>query len=361
MGGLEGKNLKPARSSSKAIVKRPEAQAGQAVASAAPLMKVWRRWLLLPGLVVLLVLSGPRNDLGEREPTPRPSPPDDIAALDTWLSTSEAAFTDLRPGSAKGIVWYGTEQRRRPWSVVYLHGFSANRMETSPLAEQLGQALGAHVFYTRLSGHGRSGAAMAEARVQDWMADALEALRIGRVLGDRVLLVSCSTGSTLATWLGSSPWGSELDAHVFLSPNFGPKDWRAELLNWPWGRQLALALEGETRSWAPQSEAEAQAWTTRYPTRAVFPMMALVKGVRDSDLGGFRAPLLLLYSEQDETVSTAQIKTAFGRLGSQEKRLVPVTYSQSRGQHVLAGAIKDPAAVAPMARDIVQWVQTLQH
>ena len=90
-------------------------------------------------------------------------------------------------------------------------------------------------------------------------------------------------------------------------------------------------------------------------------MMALVKGVRDSDLGGFRAPLLLLYGEQDETVSTAQIKTAFGRLGSQEKRLVPVTYSQSRGQHVLAGAIKDPAAVAPMAQDIVQWVQTLQH
>jgi hypothetical protein len=91
------------------------------------------------------------------------------------------------------------------------------------------------------------------------MADAVEALRIGRVLGDRVLLVSCSTGSTLATWLGSSPWGRELDAHVFLSPNFGPKDWRAELLNWPWGRQLALALEGESRSWAPQSEAEAQA------------------------------------------------------------------------------------------------------
>ncbi len=41
-------------------------------------------------------------------------------------------------------------------------------------------------------------------------------------------------------------------------------------------------------------------------------MMALVKGVRDSDLGEFRAPLLVLYSEQDKTVSTAQIKTAFG-------------------------------------------------
>ncbi|NBY26038.1 MAG: hypothetical protein EBQ71_01540 [Betaproteobacteria bacterium] len=193
------------------------------------------------------MLSGPRNDLGEREPTPRPPPPDDIAALDTWLSASEAAFTDIRPGSAKGIVWYGTEQRRRPWSVVYLHGFSANRMETSPLAEQLGQALGAHVFYTRLSGHGRSGAAMAEARVQDWMADALEALRIGRVLGDRVLLVSCSTGSTLATWLGSSPWGSELDAHVFLSPNFGPKTGAPNCstgpgdANWLWRWKARLA------------------------------------------------------------------------------------------------------------------------
>lgn len=302
----------------------------------------------------------PHHDFAGAVPTPRPSPPSDIGALDGWLQASEAAFSDLRPGTAKGIVWQGADCQRRPWAVVYLHGFSASRLETAPLAETVGQGLGAHVFYTRLTGHGLGGAPMAEARPQDWMADAVEAVRVGQLLGDKVLLISCSTGATLATWLGASPQGSQVAAHVFLSPNFGPKDWRAELVNWPWGRRLALAIEGETRGWVPDSEAEALAWTTRYPTRAVFPMMAMVKAVRDSDLASFTAPVLVQYSERDETVSPARIKTAFDCLGSSQKQLVPVSYSQSKGQHVLAGAIKDPAAVAPMAANVVSWVRCLQ-
>ena len=289
-------------------------------------------------------------------PTPRAPPPADIAALDGWLQAGEAAYPDLRPGTAKGIVWQGADRQRRPWAVVYLHGFSASRLETAPLAEVVSQALGAHVFYTRLTGHGRSGAAMAEALPQDWLADTLEAVRVGQLLGERVLLISCSTGATLATWLGTLPLGSQVAAHVFLSPNFGPKDWRAELVNWPGGRRLVLALVGETRGWVPESEAEALAWTTRYPTRAVFPMMAMVKAVRDSDLASFQAPVQVHYSERDETVSPARIKTAFARLGSPQKQLLPVTYSQSKGQHVLAGAIKDSAAVAPMAQSILNWL-----
>ncbi|MEI6761425.1 MAG: hypothetical protein WCO22_13365, partial [Betaproteobacteria bacterium] len=174
--------------------------------------------------------------------------------------------------------------------------------------------------------------------------------------GERVLMVSCSTGATLATWLGTSTMGARVAAHVFLSPNFGPKDWRAELVNWPGGRCLVLALVGKTRGWVLESEAEALAWTTHYPTRAVFPMMAMVKAVRDSDLASFQAPVQVHYSERDETVSPARIKTAFDRLGSPQKQLLPVTYSQSKGQHVLAGAIKDPAAVAPMAQSILNWL-----
>ena len=186
-----------------------------------------------------------------------------------------------------------------------------------------------------------------------------DSLHIGNLLGQRVLLMSCSTGATLATWLGTSALGSQVAAHVFLSPNFGPKDWRGELVNWPWGRRLVLTMAGESRGWVPGSEAEALAWTCRYPTRAVFPMMALVKAVRDSDLARFQAPVQMYFSEQDQTVSPARIKAAFARLGSLQKQLVPVGYSQSKGQHVLAGAIMDPAAVAPMAEGIVRWADSL--
>lgn len=322
-----------------------------------------RRWLLritvALALLAALFLAGPRNDFGPDQPSARAQPPEDINLLDDWLRASEAAFTDLRPGNAKGIVWAPGAKTRRPLAVVYLHGFSASRMETAPLADKVAQELGAHLFYTRLTGHGRSGPAMGEATAQDWLADTLEALRIGRTLGDRVLVISVSTGATLATWAALRPEGQQVAGHVLISPNFGPKDPKAELINGPWGKQIARAIQGETRGWKPTDPREAQAWTTVYPTQALYPMMALVKQVRDSDLGKFRTPLLMFYSEGDQTVEPDLSKKAFARIGSASKSLLPVDFSKAAGQHVLAGDIKDPQATAPMAAAIVKWARAL--
>ena len=331
---------------------------------AAPATRRGRRWLwTLLALLALLAATfwlGPRNPFGAAMPSPRPLPPHDIAALADWVTASEAAVTDIKPGNAKGIVWAATPGQRTSWAVVYIHGFSASRMETAPLAESVAAQLGANVFYTRLTGHGRADpAAMGEASAQDWLADTLEAVRIGQTLGEHVLLIGCSTGATLATWLGTSAEAARVNAQVFISPNFGPKDRRADLVNGPWGQRLALWIQGPTRSWTPETPQEAQAWTSSYPTQALFPMMALVKKVRESDLSLFQTPVLVLYSPRDETVEPAQTLAAFARLGSAHKSIEPVDYSKSKGQHVLAGAIKDPAAVAPMAETIVQWLKTL--
>lgn len=319
------------------------------------------------GMAVALVLAcalllwlGPRNSLGLAVPSSRAQAPQDIAALAQWIAQSESRFSNIKPGNAKGIVWAGTAGQRTPWAVVYIHGFSASRMETAPLAETVAQTLGANVFYTRLTGHGLAdGAAMGAATAQDWMADTLEAVRIGQTLGERVLLISCSTGSTLATWLGLSADAASVAAQVFISPNFGPKDKRAEIVNLPFGQHIARLVQGPSRTWIPQSEAEAQAWTSSYPTQAIFPMMALVKHIRESDLSLFQTPVLVLFSEQDQTVEPNETRAAFARLGSVHKSLEVVTYSKAEGQHVLAGAIKDPAAVSPMAQSIVQWLKAL--
>jgi alpha-beta hydrolase superfamily lysophospholipase len=323
------------------------------------------RWLW--GALIALILvgaaaywMGPHNEFGPAMPSTRPAPPQDPGALDAWIASSETAFTDIKPGNAKGIVWAGTPGTRTRWSVVYIHGFSASRLETAPLAESVATQLGANLFNTRLSGHGRAnGNAMGEASAQDWMADTLEAVHIGQALGERVLVIGCSTGATLATWLGTSVDAGRVAAYVFVSPNFGPKDKRSEIVNAPWGQKIALWLEGPTRSWTPQNDQEANAWTSSYPTKAIFPMMALVKSVRDSDLSLFQTPVLVLYSERDETVDPAEIQAAFTRLGATRKSILPISYSRSTGQHVLAGAIKDPAAVTPMAETMVQWVKAL--
>ncbi len=311
-------------------------------------------------LVASVLVAGPRNSFGPDVPAPRDAPPTAIGALDEWIGRQEAVVPDIRPGLAKGVVWHDGARARTPWSVVYLHGFSASRLETAPLAEQVAQALGANLFHSRLTGHGRaSPQAMGEASVQDWLADTTQALRIGQLLGDKVLLISCSTGSTLATWLALRPEGGSVAAQVFISPNFGPRDKRSEIINAPWGRQIAVALQGEMRGWTPDDPREAKAWSTRYPTRALFPMMALVDHVRDSDMAAFRTPLLAFYSEQDKTVDPHRTRDVFERIGSGNKKAIVVDYSESTGQHVLAGDIRAPKATAPMVASIVGWVRGL--
>ena len=327
-------------------------------------LRLWQR--LLAGVLALLVLLvagfflGPRYDAGASTPAQREPPPQDIAALDDWLAAGEARQADIKPGNAKGIIWNGAAKQRTPWSIVYLHGFSASRGETAPLTDEVARALGANVFYTRLSGHGRSSAAaMGEASLQDWMADTLEAVRIGQTLGERVLLISCSTGSTLASWLATTPEGVRVAADVFISPNYGPKDKRAEIINGPWGMEIAQALQGEYTGASASNAREAQITTPRYPTRALHPMMAIVERARAADLSKFQTPVLVLYSENDQTVDPQETLTAFKRIGAPLKAIESVGYSKSKGQHVLAGETRDPQAVAPMAASIVKWVQAL--
>jgi esterase/lipase len=327
------------------------------------LKSTWQR--VIVGILAVIMLAavvfyaGPRNTFGPDAPAPRAAVPQDIAQLEPWLAQSEAAFADIKPNNEKHITWAAAPGQRTAWSVVYLHGFSASRLETAPLTDLVAKALGANVFYTRLSGHGRSDTAMGDATVQDWLADAKEALAIGRLLGDKVLVISCSTGSTLATWLDVHGDRQNIAGHVFVSPNFAPKDNRAELINGPWGHQIAFALLGDNRAGTPPNPANGAAWTYSYPTKALFPMMALVKGVRDSALQDFQSPLLALYSERDQTVEPAQTKAAFARIGSPHKTLMTIDYSESEGQHVIAGDLRAPKATAPMAQTIIDWAKAL--
>jgi hypothetical protein len=317
---------------------------------------LWKSAAGCVALLVLVFLLGPVNELGPDTPTRRAPPPIALNELDTWLANSESAFPALRPGTAKGIVWANNEKKRTPWSVVYIHGFSATRMETAPLAEEIAKALGAHLFYTRLSGHGLPGEALGRATPQDWMADTLEAVQIGATLGDKVLVISCSTGATLATWLGTRPEAANVNAQVFISPNFGLKNKLSELVNGHWGHHIAHAVAGDTIAYERTDPREALAWTTSYPTKAIYPMLALVKKVRDSDLSAFKTPVLVLYSAADQTVDATATKEAFARLGSTRKTLEAVTYSNSPGQHVLTGEIRDPQSLAPMRSFILDWL-----
>lgn len=304
-------------------------------------------------LVIIIFLLGPRVAI-DTTLTPMHLPED----LDEYLAIREAAVANLVPGAEKTIVWAGRRESRTPLSLVYLHGFSATRQETAPLADTVAAALGANLFYTRLTGHGCGGEAMGEGSVQRWLNDVQEALAIGSRIGERVIVVGFSTGATIATWLASQPIASDVAAFVLLSPNYGLQDGRSVILTWPWGRELAELFIGDTYGWEPYNEKHRRYWTCRFPSRALLPMMAMVKLAGTSDLGAIRKPVLLLYSPEDQVVRQDRIKQVFRRIGSRTKAIKAVSGVGSPNHHVLAGDILAPGSTGAVADMILDFLHS---
>lgn len=281
------------------------------------------------------------------------------ADIDQYLAASEARYPDITPNTEKTIVWAHPDKRKTALSVIYLHGFSASRQETAPLSDELAKQLGANLFYTRLSGHGRGGAAMAEASINDWLNDSQEALHIGTQLGERVVVIATSTGATLATWLAIQPQSKNVLAYAMISPNFAPKDPAAQVLTWPWASYFAPLLIGPEHHWQPRNAEQARYWSHRYPTQALLPMMGLVDYVSELPVQDIKTPLLILYSADDKVVSPAATEQMFARFGSKPKQLLALTNTQDDSHHVLAGAILSPRDTPRVAAAIMQFLQPL--
>jgi esterase/lipase len=287
--------------------------------------------------------------------------PDSLSQWPAWLAARERRAGVADTGVMQRVVFADSlAPQRTPWSVVYLHGFSATRQETAPVSELVAQALGANLFETRLHGHGLPGDSLGAATAEQWIADAEAALAAGARLGDSVLVISTSTGGTLAAWLGARPpSGVRPAAVVMISPNFAVKGASARVLSWPWA-PIVLPRLMPDRSWKAQNAARARYWTTSYPTAALFPMVALVDAVNALPLDRWTTPTLVLVHDDDPVVDAEATHEWVQRLrGATSARVdvAPVVPIAGEDPHVLAGRIAAPGQVAPVVKRIVDFVR----
>ena len=287
----------------------------------------------------------------------RPQLPDNIEA---WLADSErrvASQYALIPDTEKRVTWYGEAGARTPYAVVNLHGFSATRQETAPLAERVAAALGANLFETRLTGHGHTRQPMHEVQAEDWLDDTAEALAIGARLGDRIVVIGTSTGGTLALAMSNHDTADAVSDIVVISPNLQPGDGKAAWLTRPAGPLIARLIAGDTRSWEAHNELQARYWSTSYPIEAAIEMMRLV------DLLDSRLPLqlqqnlLVLLSPDDEVVSPEATRQAFEQISAPHKALIEIEDVGDPSNHVLAGDILSPGSTDDIAALIVDFVR----
>lgn len=314
-------------------------------------------------LLLIVIAGGALYIFGPRVPT-ETSITFDPALIGSdpasYLATKESTVANIRPGLAKEIIWaYPASRAKTPLAIVYIHGFSASKGEIRPVPDKVAAALGANLYYTRLTGHGQDNAAMGAATVNAWVNDTAEALAIGRAIGEKVIVIATSTGGSLAAWAVAQPaLARDVAAVVLISPNFGVQAKGASLLTGPWGEQLAELIIGKERSFEPANDLQRQLWTWRYPTRATLPMAATVALAAGQSYAKVTVPALFIVSDGDKVIQPEAAKTVAARWGAPH-RLMAVDNPGDPSSHVLAGDAFSPAMTEPMAQEIVEWIKGL--
>jgi alpha-beta hydrolase superfamily lysophospholipase len=280
-------------------------------------------------------------------------------APDDYLRAQESQVRKefgITPGAEKRIVWSAAPGARSEYVVIYLHGFSATRQEIAPVPEHVAKALAANLFETRLAGHGREREALSDVRAEEWLEDGVEALAIGKALGDKLILMGTSTGATVALAMARSADFAAVDSLILISPNFGPAAAGAEMAVGPYGPQLTRLFGGEYRQWQAANDLQEKYWDTRYPTAAVVEMMRLVALANTLTPEAEVPRALLVYSPQDDVVSVEKLLAGFAALPARHKEIQVIENPDSLSPHVLTGDILAPNTSAATARLISDFV-----
>src|SRR5688572_20308781 len=158
-------------------------------------------------LVILLVLvvayfAGPAPSKNAFR-SELPEVPQDPAALEQFVAANEAQHK-IRPDNEARIVWYDSAKRKTPYSVVYLHGFSACQEEGDPVHINFARKFGCNLYLARLADHGLDTIdCMLNLTADKLWNSAKEAYAIGKQIGQKIIIIGTSTGGTLALKLAS--------------------------------------------------------------------------------------------------------------------------------------------------------------
>jgi esterase/lipase len=260
----------------------------------------------------------------------------------------------IRPGCEAKIIWANDSTKQATeYVLLYLHGFSASRREGYPVNEDFVRYFGCNAFLARLAAHGE----VTENPLLDMTPERLyesakEALVIARQLGQKVVLMGCSTGCTLGLKLAAD-FPEMVFGLIFYSPNVQIKNKTAALLSGPWGLQIArLNLGSKFRVTDDDPNGEVcKYWNCSYRAEGlVYLQQLLDQTMKKEVFAKVKCPVFMGYyykdeQHQDQVVEVQASIRMFEELGTPETNKRKMAFANA-GAHVLAcdltsGAVAD--------------------
>ncbi|NOT74089.1 MAG: alpha/beta hydrolase [Cyclobacteriaceae bacterium] len=298
-------------------------------------------------LIIGVYFMGPEPDQPAYDPA-MPPIPNDIAQLVPYVAMQEFEHK-IKPDNEARIVWADSSMKQTEFSVVYLHGFSASQAEGDPIHKQFAKTFGCNLYLARMADHGIDTTEQLLYFTPDrWWKSSKEALAIGKMLGDKVIVMGTSTGATMGLILAAE-YPQDVFALINMSPNIAINDPAAFISNNPWGLQLArMVKKGNYNVPGVKPGVDValnnQYWNDKYRLEAVCQLEELLETkMTKSTFEKIKQPVLNLYyykneQEQDQTVKVSAILEMHSQLSTPESDKVAVPVPNA-GAHVLGSYI----------------------
>ena len=307
-------------------------------------MRWFKRSIFLAVLLIVIYLLGPHpaTPIYQLSLPVVPS----INVIDSFIRSNEATHK-LRLNNEARIVWTNdTLHQKTPYSIVYLHGFSASQEEGNPVHEHIAKQFGCNLYLSRLAEHGiDTTEQLMNLTADNYWQSAQQVLAIGKQIGTKVILMGTSTGGSQAIQLAAN-YPNDVAAIILYSPNIAINDPNAWILNNNWGLQIArLVKHGNYNIPEDTRTIYKQYWNTPYRLEATVALEEMLETTMNTaTFNKVKQPALLLYyykdeQHQDAVVKVSAMKKMFIQLGTPDnlKRAIPLP---NTGNHVIASYIK---------------------
>ncbi len=260
------------------------------------------------------------------------------------LAAKNDSGLHIKPDNQSRIIWANdTLKQPTKYALLYLHGFSASWYEGYPANVDFARKFGFNAYFPRLASHGIiTDDALIDMTPDRLWESAKQALMVAHILGEKVIIMSTSTGGTLGLKLAAE-FPDLVDALILYSPNIKINNSAAFLLSKPWGLQIGRKVTGSTHRVTNENfdSKDCQYWDCRYRMEAVVYLQQLVEATMNkSTFERVKTPVFLAYyykdeTHQDETVRVDAMLEMFDKLGTTPEMKEKMAFPEA-GNHVIA-------------------------
>ena len=283
--------------------------------------------------------------------------------LENEILARESQTLLIKPNNEARIIWLdSTKKEKTPYCIVYIHGFSASWKEADPVHTDMAKQFGCNLYLPRLFAHGLSHPEpLLELDADKYIESAKQAIAEAKILGEKVIVMSTSTGGTLSLYLASE--NPDIAALILYSPNIQLFDKKAFVLTQPWGLQLARRVVKSNYYTFEGNEEVKKYWNTTYRIEALITLKNILDHtMKPSTFQKVKQPVLLCYyykneEEQDKIVSVPAMIKMFDELGTSQELKRKIAFPEA-GAHALASGLnsKDIQGVEKSTSDFLEEI-----